>query len=142
MQITPVNNTNFNGQFKKNGVLQSLLRVSNNSTLGRFNEVLNRASKVDDKYIYKINCSKVKSVISHTEVITFILNREDTLQKYTSPEKMVERYVNSYETSIEKLEKCSGVLKDFLPYLENKYPKTEFKESNSELIEKINDKLI
>ena len=50
MQITPVNSTNFNGQFKKNIVLQSLLGVSSNSTLGRFNEVLERATKVDDKY--------------------------------------------------------------------------------------------
>ena len=142
MQITPVNNTNFNGQFKKNPVLRSLLSVSSKTTLGRFNEVLERAAKVDDGFIYQISCSKIKSPISYTKTFTFLLNKEDTKYKYETIEKKAERSVNYCDDRTSILERFSGVLSDFLPYLEKEYPKFDFDETHSELIEKINSKLI
>lgn len=142
MHIVPINNTNFKGQFKNNPALKRLLAVSDKETLGRFNDVLERAARVDDKYLYKISCIRTRSVISPTEFLNFVLYREDTLQKFTSSERMVERYVNFYDTPQKKLEKCSGVLKQFLPFLEKEYPKTNYESSSQELLEQINKKLV
>ena len=55
MQISPINNINFNGKFKRTAELEKLLKISDQETLHRFNEVLERAGKVDDKMVFKIS---------------------------------------------------------------------------------------
>ena len=55
MQISPVNNVNFNGKFKRTAELEKLLKISDQETLHRFNEVLERAGKIDDKMVFKIS---------------------------------------------------------------------------------------
>ena len=54
MYISPVNNINFSGSFKKTPELEQLLKHSDKKTLFRFNEVLKRASIVKDKKVFKI----------------------------------------------------------------------------------------
>lgn len=142
MHIAPINNTNFQGRFKKNQVLERLLTVSDKETLGRFNEVLDRAAKVNDSYIYKFSFIKTNNPISYNKLYAFTLNREDSLQKFTSTEKIVERYIGYWDSESEIRTKCSDVLRQFLPKLEKEYPKTDFQEANSELIQQINNKLI
>ena len=142
MQVSPINNTNFQGKFKKNPVLEKLLVVSDIETLVRFNEVLNRATKIQDGYVYKITCEKLNNPLSHTELLSFSLKREDTKHQYETIEKKIETSVDSHDTISQKMDKCSGILKRFLPKLESDYPRTDFDASHAELREKILNKLI
>ena len=55
MQISPINNLNFNARFIKNNALEELVYSADKNTLGRFNEIITRASKVNDKEFFKIS---------------------------------------------------------------------------------------
>ena len=142
MQISPINNANFNGKFKKTPTLENLLAVSDKETLGRFNEVVDRMTKVNDGLIYRITHSSEKSPITSTIHVRFSLNKVVTQNNFDFCERVFSRFINSYDNVCEQYEKCADVLKQFLPILEKEYPKTNFEKSNRELLEEINKKLI
>ena len=141
MHISPINNINFNGQFQKSKVLVDLLTVSDKETLGRFNEVLERAAKVNDRCTYRIAYEEINNPLSYTEILKFFLNKEDLRNKFECCEQIAVRFVDSYVKPQQKLENCSSVLKEFLPKLEKQYPKRDYDEPNSTLIQKIINKL-
>lgn len=142
MQITPVNNTNFNGKFIKTKELKELLTVTDKETLESFNKIISRMAKVNDGQLYKIVCHKTRNPLSYSEYFRFYMNREDTVNKTISSEHFADAHVSTCETPQEQLEKCSDMLKQFLPKLENKYPKSLEEDSKPELIQQILNKLV
>ena len=145
MQIAPINNTNFNGRFKKTPELEKLLKYADHNSLGRFNEVLGRAEKINDKKIYKITSlsdfeqnSWGKTSVFHFHLLSYPENYELS----TAMENMwsFEHYHWSGKEKL--LENFAQVLKSFISTLEKIYPKTDFESSTKELIESINQKLI
>ena len=145
MQVSPINSTSFSGKFLKTTELEILLKHSDKNTLFKFNEILERARNVDDKKIFKISSiieTKLKNweklstyhfhLISHPENNKYRITVEDTKSfQYKGDTNKVLLW-NNYES----------VLKSFIPLLEKIYPKTDFKESHDELIQKINKNLI
>ena len=74
MHISPINNVNFNGKFKNTPVLEKLIHSSSNDTLAKFSEVVERAAKVNDNYIYEF--SKINHVdIAGNDKVFFNLNK-------------------------------------------------------------------
>ena len=145
MYISPVNNINFNGSFKKTRELERLLQYSDKNTLFRFNEVLERAGKVNDKKIFKISALAESRLESWGKITSFhfhLLSFPEHNEYHTIMEDMKSFEHNHSSDKENLLDKYSSVLKSFVPTLEKMYPKTDFKESNDELIQKINDKLV
>ena len=141
MQISPINNVNFNGKFLKTPELKELLTVTDKETLTNFNKIINRMAKVDDGQLYKIVRHKTRNPLIYSELFRFYMNKEDTLNKSISCEHIAETHASTCETPQEQLEKCSDILRQFLPKLENKYPKSLDDDSKTELIEQILNKL-
>lgn len=145
MQISPVNNVNFNGKFKRTAEIEKLLKISDQETLHRFNEVLERASKIDDKMIFKIsalsNFKFNKNAKTSTYHFHLLSHPESNEYKFVTRDSISFEH-RHYLGKEELWKKQATVLRRFLPTLENIYPKVEFENSSSELIEKINNKLI
>ena len=145
MQISPVNNVNFNGKFKRTAELEKLLKISDQETLHRFNEVLERASKIDDKMVFKIsalsNFKFNKNAKTSTYHFHLLSHPESNEYKFVTRDSISFEH-RHYLGNEELWKKQATILRSFLPTLENIYPKVEFENSSSELIEKINSKLI
>ena len=145
MQISPINNTSFNGRFKKTTELEKLLKYSDKNTLYRFNEVLERAKKVDDKRIFKISSLSNFELNSYgkTSIFHFHLLSHPENNEYLTEIEAMKSFQYNHNLSKKVLwGNYANILKSFLPTLENLYPKVEFENSSAELIEKINNKLI
>ena len=149
MQIFPVNqNYNtpvFKGKFKSNPTLEILMGCSEKNVLGRFNDVLERASKVDDKMVYKIT-KQVKSEHTSKGKVLDCLFFLHKFSEGNEANKILEDAITFNYTmdfgSENLLKKHAEVLEKFLPKLENLYPKTDFKGSKSDIIFDIKKKLI
>ena len=145
MQISPVYNVNFNGKFKRTAELEKLLKISDQETLHRFNEVLERASKIDDKMVFKISAlsnfkfnKNAKTSTFHFHLLSHPESNEYNFVKRDSISFEHRHYLGNEEL----WKKQATVLKRFLPTLEKIYPKVDFESSTEEMCEKINSKLI
>lgn len=141
MQVSSINNVTFNGKFIKTPELEKLLTVSDNESLKTFNKVIDRMSQVNDGHLYKIICHKSRNPLSYTEFLRFYLNKENTLSESITCLHTADKLVSFCESEQEQFERCSNILKQFLPKLEKEYPKIEYNESKTELVQKILDKL-
>lgn len=145
MQISPVNNVNFNGKFKRTAELEKLLKISDQETLHRFNEVLERASKIDDKMVFKIsalsNFKFNKNAKTSTYHFHLLSHPESNEYKFVTRDSISFEH-RHYLGNEELWKKQATVLKRFLPTLEKIYPKVDFESSTEEMYEKINSKLI
>ena len=149
MQILPINNTNFQGQFKKTPDLERLIKFSDYETLNRFNKVLERAKKVNDKKIFEISAYVNTDFSSWGKFSNYhfnLLSHFEGNEKQSQVEdiKSFEHMHNSdkHKNQILLVEKFGKILKSFLPTLEKEYPKVIFDKSLEELKENIYDKLI
>ena len=145
MQISPINNINFNGKFKRTAELEKLLKISDQETLHRFNEVLERAGKVDDKMVFKISAlsnfkfnKNAKTSTFHFHLLSYPESNE---YKFVTRDSISFEH-RHYLGKEELWKKQATVLRRFLPTLEKIYPKVNFESSTEEMCEKINSKLI
>ena len=143
MYISPINNINFNGKFKNTPVLEKLIHSSSNDTLAKFSEVVERAAKVNDNYIYEF--SKINHVdIAGNDKVFFNLNKIIG----NKGERVLEFSVNRLRSTnykglighrIEENKLLPEILQEFIPVLEKKYPKENL-EPRENIIEKITKK--
>lgn len=145
MQISPINNLNFNARFIKNNALEELVYSADKNTLGRFNEIITRASKVNDKEFFKISSlnemtheGKEDFINYHYHLYRFPENNEYAKQMLDRVSFRVKRESDIIETVTQKR---AEVLEAFLPMLEVLYPKKDYIETRKELLENI-DKLL
>lgn len=136
MYISPVNNINFNGKFKNTPVLEKLIHSSSNDTLARFSEVVERAAKVNDNCIYDFSKTRFIDFVKHTATTSFELCK----QQKGAPKRTLEHAIAREENKQGSLS-LDGILTEFLPILEKKYPKENL-ESRVNIIEKITKNLI
>lgn len=144
MYISAINNQNFNGKFKNNETLSKLMLNSDKATLTRFNEILDRAEKVNDHIIYSFKEFKINDV-SHRifrKQNIFQLMARNTVQDFYYP-------IDSFEiTTIVSKENprnfnsnMKNFLSKFFPELEKIYP-VIYEKSDKEILQEINKKLI
>ena len=141
MKISPINNnTNFQAKFKKTPTLERMLMTADKSTLGRFNDVLKNADKVKNDAVYKFSSQAFSDEFSpNVTTITFYLhkvcNGRLTLENFIPIEKITPK------TFEEKMEIHAGVLKKFLPLLEQEFP-NEYKDAPEKIRKEIEKRLI
>ena len=145
MQIAPVNNINFNGRFKRTKGLDTLLRSSDQETLHRFNDVLKRASKVNDGKIFKISALTESRLESYGKITKFhmhLLSHSEHNEYNTMTENMNSfEYNHAFDKSI-LFNYYANTMKNFVSTLEKEYPQTKFSNTRDELIKKIDKQLI
>lgn len=149
MKVSQINNINFQGQFKRNADLERLIKCSDHETLNRFNEVLERAKKVDDKKVFEISTFINTDFSSWGKFSNYhfnLLSHPENDEKRTRIEDIKSfehmHHSDKHKNQILLVEKFGKVLKSFLPTLEKEYPKVYFDKSVEELRENIYNKLI
>lgn len=133
MNVSPINNTNFKGRFQKTPELEKIMKIADRNSLGMFNEVIERASKVNDGLIFKIQ--EFPSTCARK---TFCLYKENTFKNIST---MITGITTKINDSIGNGAKESELLGRFLPILEKIYPK-QFKIPRENLIADIEKNLI
>lgn len=145
MYISPINNVNFNGKFKNTPVLEKLMHTSSTETLSKFSEVVERAAKVNDNYIYEFSKDNYIDIAGNDRVL-FNLNRIFG----NMGERVLEFSVNRLKSTnykglighrIEENKLLPEILQEFIPVLEKRYPKKDL-EPRENIIEKITKNLI
>ena len=147
MQISPIkhNNTNFKATFKKTKALETLLNNSSHSTLGRFNEVLERATQVRDKKVFKITTlteSILNSFGKSTIFYFHLLSHPENNERLITMERVNSFTYREFSDKAVIFDHYSAIMDDFVKILEKEYPKTIFGKSTAELKEEINKKLV
>lgn len=145
MRISTINNTNFNGKFLKTMALDELLASADKNTLGRFNEVLTRAAKINDNEIFIISSRNALERESYGDFVDFHYN----LHKYPKNNAFGKQFLDKVSFRVKRdldfkesvYKKTSEVLEAFLPMLEALYPKNNYPETRRELLENIYSQL-
>jgi hypothetical protein len=122
MQVSPINNTNFKGQFIKSSTLDSLVQNSSKETVERFNSVIKRASEKTDKQIFSFIRNEKIDSRSNTKAISFELIRHSEENETPTLKQTVTRYVENAENSQNETKENKNILNNFLPTLEVLYP--------------------
>ena len=122
MQISPINNTNFKGQFIKSSTLDSLVQNSSKETVERFNSVIKRASEKTDKQIFSFIRNEKIDSRSNTKAISFELIRHSENNETPTLKQTITRYVNLTENTQNEAKEHKNILNNFLPTLEVLYP--------------------
>ena len=140
MKVSPISNTNFQAKFKKTNTLERLLLTADKETLGRFNDVLKNAEKVKNDAVYKFSSYTFSDEISPgitstTFYLHKICNGRLTLEKFVPKESLTPRNIE------EKMNICSGILKKFLPDLEQEFPNV-YKDSSEKIRKEIEKRLV
>ena len=133
MQVSSINRTNFQGQFQKTPALERILNKADRDALGAFNEIIKRASGVNDGLLFSI-----KEFPTTCARKTYCLYKQDSFKDTNSIVMGVKSKIND---SLGDGAKESDVLGKFLPILEAIYPK-HFKVPKENLIADINKTLI
>lgn len=145
MLIAPINNTNFNAKFKKTKALNSLLECADHSTLDRFNKVLTRAGKIDDKKIFKVSAtteSRLGRYGKQTDYDFKLLSHPEHDKNSIAIENNGAFRYYHFSDKIALWDNCLTVFKNFVSTLEKEYPQKESNMSRNKLIQKISEKLI
>ena len=134
MHISPINNnTNFKGGFIKTPALEKALKKADVNSLGRFNDIINRAAMVNDGLQFKI----VEQANTYPRK-TYSLYKLDRVKNVSSIVRSVTTKLNNvFGTGVQE----SEILAKFIPALEEYYPKN-YEESKNVLLNKINEELI
>ena len=122
MQISPINNTNFKGQFIKSSTLDSLVQNSNKETVERFNSVIKRASEKTDKQIFTFTKNIETDARNSTKIISYNLIRTSEDNDKPTLRQTVTKYADVAEDTQAEPEENKNILKNFLPTLEVLYP--------------------
>jgi hypothetical protein len=140
MKVSPISNAHFQAKFKKTNTLERLLLTADKETLGRFNDVLKNAEKVKNDVVYKFSAQDFSDEFSPgITTTTFYLhklcNGRLTLEKFIPKESLTPQNIE------EKMNIYCGILKKFLPALEQEYP-NEYKDSSEKIRKEIEKRLI
>ena len=122
MQVLPINNTNFKGQFIKSSTLDSLVQNSSKESIERFNNVVKRASEKNDKQIFSFIKNEKIDSRSNTKSISFNLIRHSEDNETPTLKQTITRYVNLTENTQNEAKEHKNILNNFLPTLEVLYP--------------------
>ena len=122
MQVSPINNTNFKGQFIKSSTLDSLVQNSSKESVERFNNVVKRASEKNDKQIFSFIKNEKIDSRSNTKSISFNLIRHSEDNETPTLKQTITRYVNLTENTQNEAKEHKNILNNFLPTLEVLYP--------------------
>ena len=122
MQISPINNTNFKGQFIKSPTLNSLVENSSKETIERFNSVVKRASEKNDKQIFSFIKNEKIDSRSNTKSISFNLIRHSEENETPTLRQTVTSYVDITKNEQNEIKENKDILKIFLLTLEILYP--------------------
>ena len=122
MQVSPINNTNFKGQFIKSSTLDSLVQNSNKETVERFNSVIKRASEKTDKQIFTFTKNIETDARNSTKIISYNLIRTSEDNDNPTLRQTVTKYADVAEDTQAEPEENKNILKNFLPTLEVLYP--------------------
>ncbi len=123
MKINPINNnqTNFQGRFQKTPALEAILKGADKNSLGRFNEIIQRAAKCDDGYVFSFSVKRAHE-IGADPIYNLNIRRNTEFEVWN--------LTRSLKTS------SPFALINFIPILEKYYPKT-YNETQEELISNI-----
>ena len=122
MQVSPINNTNFKGQFIKSSTLDSLVQNSSKETVERFNSVIKRASEKNDKQIFTFIKNIETDARNSTKIISYNLIRTSEDNDKPTLRQTVTKYADVAEDTQAEPEENKNILKNFLPTLEVLYP--------------------
>ena len=122
MQVSPINNTNFKGQFIKSATLDTLVQNSSKESIERFNNVVKRASEKNDKQIFSFIKNEKIDSRSNTKSISFNLIRHSEDNETPTLKQTITRYVNLTENTQNEAKEHKNILNNFLPTLEVLYP--------------------
>ena len=133
MNVSPINNTNFKGHFQRTPALEKILKNADRNSLGRFNDVIQRASKVNDGYLFRFY-----EFTPYNSNTTYNLHRKNTRESWDTIIKSVSTKINnSFGNGVNEAE----ILEKFLPTLEDIYPK-KYITPKENLIEEITKNLV
>lgn len=140
MDIAPINNTNFKGQFKKTPALNTLLKNSNNETLTKFSEVVKKVYKVKDNKTFVVGSfiDYSKNTSNGERFYEYFLKQKDS-----SETKLICSYnflAKPYNDLKSLTEKHSAALNSFINKLTEMYPEKEPR-SKASIIFEIEDYL-
>ena len=133
MQVSQINNTNFQGRFQKTPALERIMKDADRNSLGKFNDVIKRAMDVNDGLLYKI-----EEFPSNCQRKTYVLHKFDTVKDISS---IITGVMTKINDSLGAGAKEAEVLEKFLPTLELLYPK-KFKAPKEGIISEINKNLV
>ena len=122
MQVSPINNTNFKGQFIKSSTLDSLVQNSSKESIERFNSVVKRASEKNDKQIFTFTKNIETDARNSTRIISYNLVRTSEDNNSPTLRQTVTKYADVTEDTQAEPEENKNILKNFLPTLEVLYP--------------------
>ena len=134
MHVSPINkNINFDGKFKRTPVLEKIIKNADNTSLYKFNEIINRASKINDGFVFEF-----REFPSKCARKTYSLHRENIFKNYSS---IIAGVMTKINNSVGSGVFESEVLAKFLPILEGFYPST-YNGPRKEILENIEKNLI
>lgn len=129
MNVSPINNTNFKGRFQKTPALKKIMKDADRDSLGKFNDIIKKASNVNDGLVFKFiefpsSCNRK----------TYYLHKTDTFKDVSS-------IVTGVAPRIDDAIGSGSILDRFLPILEKLYPQ-KYMAPKENLIEEITKNLI
>lgn len=133
MNVSPINNTNFQGRFKKTSALERIMKDADKNSLGKFNDVIKRAIDVNDGLLYKI-----EEFPSDCQRKTYVLRKFDTVKDISS---IIIGVMTKINDTVGAGAKSSEILEKFLPTLELLYPK-KYEAPKDDLIAEIDNLLV
>lgn len=138
MQVLPINCVNFKGNFQNSQIVRNMLETAPKVSLGRFNEVAQRASLVNDNMLYRIKCFLDRGQINRFKFILerFNKNNEELLEICSVQEVWTEA-----GTVKEALATSSKVIDDFTDAFASNYPKS-YNSSHEKLIKEAYNTLV
>ena len=127
MQISPVNNTNFNGTIKPSPLLNEIRSYASKDSIARFDAMSEKIAKIDDGFIFDFS-KRVKYNMNKNEVAQIFrydiyrTNRDNTESKkvYT-----IEENINTYSTPESIKERKAIILDVITDFFENIFYKPE-----------------
>ena len=140
MKVSQISSTSFQAKFKKTNTLEGLLLKADKETLGRFNDVLKNAEKVKNDVVYKFSAQAFSDefspgITTTTFYLHKICNGRLSLEKFVPKETLTPRNME------ENMNIYCGILKKFLPDLEQEYP-NEYKDSSEKIRKEIEKRLV
>ena len=133
MNISPINSTNFQGNFQKTATLEKIMNNANRDSLGKFNEIIKRAARVNDGLLFKF-----EEFPSTCKRKTYILRKLDLIKDFSS---IITGITTKINDTIGNGTKESEVLEKFIPTLEDFYPK-KYTDSKENIMDEIKTILV
>lgn len=138
MYISPINNTNFKGNFQNSQIVKNMLETAPKDSVGRFNEIAQRADSVKDNMIFSIKCFIERGNVNRFKFILEKFNKKtpDLLEICSVQEVWTEA-----KTIKDALASSSKVANNFIDAFASSYPKT-YNESQDKLLKDAYNRLV